>query len=117
MIAPGMRVSADSDPKVSRVTTSGRVFGDAECASTYTHRRQSVSPTTTTTNRNRIRARPAASAATKRAHMTSAPTTKAHQLFTASQRAGSASQASQLTAYGLGTATAVGDPGGHRHDG
>src|SRR5215207_8349588 len=57
-----------------------------------------------TTNMARIRARPAASAATKRAHRTTTPTTPTHQLLAANKRAGSASQASQLTAYGLGIA-------------
>src|SRR5215218_605127 len=36
--------------------------------------------------------------------MTSTPTLTIHQLFSASQRVGWANQASQLTAYGLGTA-------------
>ena len=81
----------------------GRVFGYAEVG--RHPQLQNVSPATRTRNRNRIRARPAASAATKRADKTTTPTTVIHQFSTATERAGSASQPSQLTAYGLGTAT------------
>ena len=82
----------------------GRVFGYAEVGRhpSYAPERQ---PGDEDQEQESHRARPAASAATKRADKTTTPTTVIHQFSTATERAGSASQPSQLTAYGLGTAT------------